>query len=159
MKLLSNFFSLFIIIALIIICMQGKPKQHASRDLSENELGCLVENVYFEARGEDVLGQAAVAYVTLNRVRSPDYPDTICDVVWQKGQFSWTEDGRSDRMTDLQAIERAVDIALAVSRGKIKDPTGGALNYYAHHKVKPRWSRHGWRLILGDHTFVKLAER
>jgi spore germination cell wall hydrolase CwlJ-like protein len=88
MKLLSNFFSLFIIIALIIICMQGKPKQHASRDLSENELGCLVENVYFEARGEDVLGQAAVAYVTLNRVRSPDYPDTICDVVWQKGQFS-----------------------------------------------------------------------
>jgi spore germination cell wall hydrolase CwlJ-like protein len=62
-------------------------------------------------------------------------------------------------MTDLEAIGGAVDIALAVSRGKIKDPTGGALHYYAHHKVKPRWSRHGWRLILGDHTFVKLAGR
>jgi len=56
MKLLSNFFSLFIIIALAIICMQGKPKQHASMDLSEDELGCLVENVYHEARGEDTLG-------------------------------------------------------------------------------------------------------
>src|SRR5215510_4327092 len=159
MKLLSNAFSLFIIIALVIICMHGKPKEHASADISEDELGCLVENVYHEARGEDALGQAAVAYVTLNRVRSPDYPDTICGVVWQPGQFSWTEDGRSDHMTDLPAIEKAVDIALAVSRGKIKDPTGGALHYYAQDKVKPRWALHGWRLILGDHTFVKLAGR
>jgi spore germination cell wall hydrolase CwlJ-like protein len=50
---------------------QGKPKQHASRDLSERELECLIANVYFEARGEDALGQAAVAHVTLNRVKSP----------------------------------------------------------------------------------------
>ena len=160
MKFISNAFSLFIIIALVVIVFYGKPKEeHASADLSEDELGCLVENVYFEARGEDMLGQAAVAYVTLNRVKSPLYPDSVCDVVWQKNQFSWTEDGRSDRMTDLDAIGRAVDIALAVSRGKIKDPTGGALHYYAQDKVKPRWARHGWRLILGDHTFVKLAGR
>ena len=132
---------------------------HASADLSEDELGYLVENVYFEARGEDVLGQGAVAHVTLNRVKSPLYPNSVCDVVWQKGQFSWTEHGRSDRMTDLDAIGKAVDIALAVSRGKISDPTGGALHYYAQDKVKPRWARDGWRLILGDHTFVKLAGR
>jgi hypothetical protein len=56
MKLLSNFFSLFIILALAIICMQDKPKTHGSRDLSERELGCLIENVYHEARGEDALG-------------------------------------------------------------------------------------------------------
>jgi spore germination cell wall hydrolase CwlJ-like protein len=154
MKLISNILSLFIIVSLVIICMQGKPKQHASMDLSEDELGCLVENVYHESRGEDALGQAAVAYVTLNRVRSPDYPDTICGVVWQAGQFSWTEDGKSDRMTDLDALGRAVDIALAVSRGKIKDPTGGALHYFAHRKVKPRWSRHGYKLLIGEHTFI-----
>jgi hypothetical protein len=64
---------------------------------SQDELGC-----------EDALGQAAVAYVMLNRVRSPDYPDTICGVVWQKGQGSWTEDGRHDRLTDLDALDRAV---------------------------------------------------
>jgi len=49
------------------------------------------------------------------------------------------------------------DIALAVSRGKSKDPTGEALHSYAQDKGKPRWAWHGWRLLLGDHTFVKLA--
>jgi spore germination cell wall hydrolase CwlJ-like protein len=115
MKLISNVLSLFIIIALAIIWMQGKPREQASTDLSERELGCLVANVYHEARGEDVLGQAAVAHVTLNRVRLPAYPDSVCGVVWQKGQFSWTEDGKSDHMTNPDAIGRAVDVALAAS--------------------------------------------
>ena len=159
MKFISNALSLFIIIALVIICMQGKPKEHASRDLSERDLACAVGAIYHEGRGESLLGQAAIMHVIMNRVRSPHYPDTICGVVWQPEQFSFTNDGRSDRMTDLDAIGKAVDIALAVSRGKIKDPTGGALHYYAQDKVKPRWARHGWRLILGDHTFVKLAGR
>jgi N-acetylmuramoyl-L-alanine amidase len=139
--------------------MQSKPKQHAARDLSEGDLFCMVQNVYHEARGEDLLGQAAVAHVTLNRVRSRSYPDSVCGVVWQSGQFSWTEDGRSDRMTDLDAIGKAVDIALSVSWGKIKDSTGGALHFYAHDKVKPYWSSRGYRFILGEHTFVKLVGR
>jgi N-acetylmuramoyl-L-alanine amidase len=159
MKLISNLLSLFIIIALAVMVFHGKPKQHATRDLSENDLFCMVQNLYHESRGESVLGQAAVAYVTLNRVRSPAYPDSVCDVVWQPGQFSWTEDGRSDRMTELDAIGKAVDIALAVSRGKIKDPTGGALHFYAHDKVNPYWSKAGYRLIVGEHTFVKMARR
>jgi len=63
-------------------------------------------------------------------------------------------------MTDLDAIGRAVDSTLAVSRGKIKDPTGGARHYYAHHKVQPRWSRHGDPLLIGEHTFIrKLCKR
>jgi hypothetical protein len=94
MKLISNALSLFIIAALAVMVFHGKPKQEAARDLSEDDLFCMVHNVYHESRGESVLGQAAVAYVTLNRVRSPAYPDSVCDVVWQKGQFSWTEDGR-----------------------------------------------------------------
>jgi N-acetylmuramoyl-L-alanine amidase len=159
MKLISNALSLFIIITLVIIWTQGKPEQQAAKDLSEDDLFCMVQNVYHEARGEDAIGQAAVAYVTLNRVKSPAYPDTVCGVVWQKGQFSWTNDGKSDRMTDLDAIGKAVDIALAASRGKIKDPTGGALYYYAHDKVKPYWSKAGYRLIVGEHTFVKLVGR
>jgi spore germination cell wall hydrolase CwlJ-like protein len=74
-------------------------------------------------------------------------------------QFSFTNDGRSDRMTDPAAIQKAVDIALAASREKIKDPTGGALHFYAHDKVKPYWSSRGYRLIVGEHTFVRLAGR
>ena len=159
MKLISNALSLFIIAALAVMVFHGKPKQQAASDLSEDDLFCMVQNVYHEARGEDALGQAAVAQVTLNRVRSPAYPDTVCGVVWQKGQFSWTEDGRSNRMTDLGAIGKAVDIALAAARGRIKDPTGGALHYYAHDRVKPYWSKAGYRLIVGEHTFVRLARR
>jgi N-acetylmuramoyl-L-alanine amidase len=159
MKFLSNALTLFIIIALAAMMFHGKPEQQAARDLNEDDLFCMVQNVYHEARGEDALGQAAVAYVTLKRVRSPAYPDTVCGVVWQKGQFSWTEDGKSDRMTDLSAIGKAVDIALAASRGKMKDPTGGALHFYAHDKVKPYWSIRGHRLIVGEHTFVRLMGR
>ena len=128
MRTISNAFSLFIIIALVIICMQGRPREQVSRDLSEDDLFCMVQNVYHEARDQSLLGQAAVAHVTLNRVKSPAYHDSVCDVVWQPMQFSWTQDGKSDRMTDLDAIGKAVDIALAASRGKIKDPTGGSLH-------------------------------
>jgi N-acetylmuramoyl-L-alanine amidase len=66
----------------------GKPEQQAARDLSGDDLFCMVQNVYHGSRGESVLGQTAVAHVTLNRVKSPAYPDTVCGVVWQKGQFS-----------------------------------------------------------------------
>src|SRR5262245_27411723 len=111
MKLISNVFTLFIIAALAVMMFHGKPKQQAARDLSEDDLFCMVQNVPHEARGEDALGQAAVAHVTLNRVKSPLYPDSVCGVVWQKGQFSWTEDGKLDQMTDLDAIGKAVDIA------------------------------------------------
>jgi spore germination cell wall hydrolase CwlJ-like protein len=117
----------------------------------------LTRAIYYEARGEDALGQAAVAHVILNRMKSPLYPDTVREVVWQPGQFSFTNDGRSDRMTDPDAIGKAVDIALAVSRGKIKDPTGGTLHYFAHRKVKPDWAKGGYRLVVGEHTFVRLA--
>jgi N-acetylmuramoyl-L-alanine amidase len=158
MKLISNALTLFIIIALAPMVLQGKPKQQASTDLSESELFYLTQAIYYEARGEDVLGQAAVAHVILNRVKSPLYPDTVREVVWQPGQFSFTNDGRSDRMTDLDAIGKAVDIALA-ARGKIKDPTGGALHYFAHRKVKPDWTKGGFRFILGEHTFVRLVGR
>jgi spore germination cell wall hydrolase CwlJ-like protein len=159
MKFISNALTLFIIAALVVIWLQGRPKEHASANLSERDLWCLTQNIFWEARGENDLGQAAVAHVTLNRVRAPAYPDSVCEVVWQPGQFSWTEDGRSDRMTDLDAIDKAVDITLAAARGKIKDPTGGALHYFAHRKVRPDWAKGGFRFILGEHTFVKMVGR
>jgi spore germination cell wall hydrolase CwlJ-like protein len=80
--------SLFIIVALLVICIQGKTKQQAAMELSENELGCLVEAIYFEARDQSLLGQAAVASVIMNRVRSSLYPNSVCAVVWQNRQLA-----------------------------------------------------------------------
>jgi N-acetylmuramoyl-L-alanine amidase len=158
----SNAGSAFIAVVLGVLISQNLDKVDGGnriKDISDNDLYCLTQNIFFEARDQSLLGQAAVAHVTLNRVRSAAYPASVCGVVWQPGQFSWTEDGRSDRMTDLDAIGRAVDVALAASRGKIKDPTGGSMHYFAHRKVKPDWAKGGFRFILGEHTFVKLTER
>jgi len=60
------------------------------------QLYCGAQNIYHESRGESNLGQIAVAHVVRNRVESPKYPNTVCEVVWQPKQFSWTHDGRSD---------------------------------------------------------------
>lgn len=58
--------------------------------LSMTDIGCLARNIYHEARGEPFVGMIAVGEVTLNRVADPRYPDTVCDVVYQPHQFSWT---------------------------------------------------------------------
>ena len=71
------------------------------------EIDCLAKNIYFEARNENIDGKLAVGLVTINRVLDPEFPETICDVVWQKrrhpntkkwvAQFSWTWDGKNDK--------------------------------------------------------------
>ena len=58
-------------------------KERKARLLSTTSIVCLATNIYFEARGEDRIGQYAVAEVTLNRVASPDYPDDVYGVVKQ----------------------------------------------------------------------------
>ena len=58
---------------------------------SEKQLNCLAQNIYHESRGESIQGQFAVAFVTLNRTEDENFPRSICGVVYQKGQFSWTK--------------------------------------------------------------------
>lgn len=113
---------------------------------------CLAKNIYFEARNEGTQGQRAIAWVTLNRVASDKYPDTICDVVYQakvdkkgnpfrdKCQFSWFCDGKGDKIRDMEAWDKALYIAADVMLkfGKETDPTGGATMYHADY-VDPFW--------------------
>lgn len=119
---------------------------------SFHQLRCLAQNVYFEARGEMLLGQFGVAHVVMNRVRDDEFPATICDVV-KSGeaarlyacQFSWWCDGRSDRPIDLAAWKRSYEVAIQVYFGRSADPTRGALWYHADY-VRPEWRR---RFVLG----------
>ena len=98
---------------------EAQAEQRISQFSSE-EMHCLQQNIYFEARGESVLGQRAVAWVTLNRMDSDRYPNTICEVVWQDRQFSWTHDGLPDRpgtnSIEQQSWARAGLIARSVTR-------------------------------------------
>lgn len=114
---------------------------------------CLALNIYHESKGESELGQRAVAYVTLNRVKDPIYPDDVCEVVHQgqfesdgspskhKCQFSWYCDGRSDHPADELAYERSKLIAAIVinTYGNSFDPTMGATMYH-NETVNPHWA-------------------
>lgn len=128
------------------------------------QMRCLALNVYFEARGEAAEGQLAVAMVTLNRVNNRHFPDTVCRVVWQKKQFSWTHDGKSDRPNDAHAWKLAQKIArfayqkynnLTERTRKALDLTKGALHYYAPHLTHPYWAKaHSVTREIGRHIFM-----
>jgi Cell Wall Hydrolase len=126
---------------------------------------CLSEALYFEARGEDVKGQYAVAEVILNRTDSASFPDTVCKVVNQgtgrrfQCQFTYTCDGRSEVITDKRAWKQVGRIARIMLDGKERELTGGATYYHAK-SVRPRWARKFERTVaIGAHYFYKLPVR
>ena len=129
------------------------------------ELRCLALNIYHEARSESKRGQIAVAAVTLNRVKSDRFPNSVCAVVHQGGeklhrcQFSWWCDGRSDQPKDQKAWRRAIQLARESLAGLHRDPTRGAL-YYHTTRVKPAWSKKFRRSArIGNHVFYRPKPR
>ena len=120
---------------------------------------CLTKALYFEARGETLKGQFAVAEVILNRVDSPKYPSSVCGVVEQGGkggcQFSYHCDGNRDVMRDREAADIAARIARVMLDGAPRSLTYGA-TYFHTRAVKPSWSRQFERTAsIGAHLFYK----
>jgi spore germination cell wall hydrolase CwlJ-like protein len=129
---------------------------------SAEEQKCLTAGIYFEARGENLKGQAAVAQVILNRVRNPTYPDSICGVVYQNDhwhnrcQFSFACDGIRDRVTSPAHWAMARDIAMAVTAGKIFIPEIGSSTHYHATYVHPRWANTMEKMKkIGLHVFYR----
>ncbi len=126
-----------------------------------DETMCLACNIYHESRGEPRLGKLGVGLVTINRVASNAYPSSICEVVWEKHkhyetkkmtpQFSWTLDGKSDKVYHQNAWDQSLDIATRlVSGGGYPDITAGALWYHADY-VDPAWAAQLYLTIRIDH--------
>lgn len=114
--------------------------------LAPAALLCLTQAIYFEARGEPLLTQYAVAEVVMNRVSDPRYPDNVCDVLAEdRGpgphdcQFSFMCDGKPEIMKEARARERAERIARVVSMG-VTNTVGNSLFFHAEY-VKPAWAR------------------
>jgi len=129
---------------------------------SAREQQCLANAIYFEARGESMRGQAAVAQVVLNRVRNPTYPDSICGVVYQNDnwfnrcQFSFACDGRKDVVTSPSNFRKAKEIAMAVTAGKIFIPEVGSSTHYYAQYVSPGWARAMNKMTkIGLHIFYR----
>jgi spore germination cell wall hydrolase CwlJ-like protein len=123
---------------------------------------CLADAIYFEARGESVRGQMAVAQVVVNRVFSGYYPNNVCGVVYQNShrhlacQFTFACDGIPDRINEPAAWERAKHIARDALDGKFwLNDVGKATHYHAYW-VHPWWVREMRKLDrIGVHTFYR----
>lgn len=126
---------------------------------------CLAEALYFEARGETVRGQFAVAEVIMNRVASSKFPDTLCGVINQgtgrkyQCQFTYTCDGYAEVISEKRAYERVAKVARAVIDGKGDELTDGAMFYHTT-AVSPRWSRKFTKTAqIGVHVFYRPQTR
>lgn len=129
---------------------------------SGSELKCLSDTLYFEARGESLSGQKAVAEVILNRRDSGKFPSTICGVVKQgssKGcQFSYNC-GKPRAIREKGAYERVSKVAAAALAGAPRTLTAGA-TYFHTTGVKPSWSRVFTRTArIGRHIFYNDGRR
>ncbi|WP_299656845.1 cell wall hydrolase [uncultured Tateyamaria sp.] len=122
---------------------------------------CLSEALYFEARGETVKGQFAVAEVIMNRVRSARFPDNVCGVINQgtgrkyQCQFTYTCDGNPETIHEPRAFDRVSKVARTVLDGRAPDLTKGATHYHTT-AVRPRWSRvYTKTAAIGVHVFYR----
>lgn len=137
-----------------ILAMIASVSSYDTSKMNREQAYCLAHAIYHEARGETLIGQAAVAHVVLNRVKSKKYPDEICKVVYQPRQFSHIKQTKPNY--ESQAWKDAVEIGALSMLGAIHDPTGKATHYYAHKKVEPYW-KDSFQLVqvIGNHSFLR----
>jgi spore germination cell wall hydrolase CwlJ-like protein len=160
----------FALLSLPFVALGGFARvaylDHAERratSLRNANLTWLAENVYHEARGEPLAGQYAVAEVTLNRVASPFYPSSICEVVHQQawdrlrrrhvGAFSWTETKETLRQPRGRGWRRAVEVATEAYERQAAPQLDGALFYHTT-DIEPEWAKTKTPIAtIGNHVF------
>ncbi len=159
-----------------------KPLRFDNIKYTSEDLDCLAKNIYFEAGVESTAGKLAVANVTINRILSKEYPNSVCGVVkegrhyysarsetWEPlrdmCQFSWYCDGRGDNPNPGRTWESSKDLAKIVlgkhQQDILIDITDGATHYHANWMESfPRWSEEHKKVASIDrHIFYKARKR
>ena len=137
---------------------------HTAKSVWVTPEQCMTANIFFEARGESLKGMKAVAKVTMNRVKSKKYPDSVCKVVFQKKQFSWTHQQKWSKIVqvmqgsvskkDFAAYQKAVIIARQAIKNELHLPELSSSMWYHASYVKPKWSSRLKRVTkIGVHIF------
>jgi len=133
---------------------------------ARTQVECLAQNIYYEAGYEPEKGQVAVAFVTLNRVKSGFFESDICGVVKQKTgnvcQFSWWCEDRPKAISTARALTdsnnrlyndiRNLAVYVYANHDKLEDPSKGALFYHADY-VNPKWRNMEHLTTIGRHIF------
>jgi len=150
---------------LVAYAEQGYTPTKKKVKLADDEMLCLTQAIYHEARGESRDGQLAVANVIINRAMSKKYPSTICGVVFQnadkgryKCQFTFACDGRSDMGRERTAWNRSAKMAREAFRefqqGERPGVVPNSVLFYHTTAVAPRWSHTFQRVAaIGSHVF------
>jgi spore germination cell wall hydrolase CwlJ-like protein len=138
------------------------PQRVAQRPRTAGDLDCLADAVYYEARGEPVEGQAAIAQVVLNRTHRPGFPKTVCGVVFQgvrsgACQFSFACAGLMDRPKETAAWTRARKVAQRALAGQITSEVGQATHFHIA-GMHPGWGPNLIRVAqVGVHVFYRMG--
>lgn len=131
-------------------------------EVDQKELNCMAQNIYFEAGNESRKGMLAVAQVTLNRIESGLFPDSVCGVVQQKTrakatgrtvcQFSWYCEGKKQVKYESKRWLTALEVAWSVLAEGMRLESLADAMFYHNTQVNPRW---GLRRItkIGGHIF------
>jgi hypothetical protein len=127
----------------------------AGEETGDAEQECLANAVYFEARGEPIRGQLAVAEVVMNRAASGRFPTSLCGVVAQPAQFSFVHRGRMPRADrSSEAWRRAVGVARVAAQGMAPRLLPVSCLWYHANYVSPSWGRRLARNTrIGLHIF------
>jgi N-acetylmuramoyl-L-alanine amidase len=124
----------------------------------QKQLELLALNMYHEARGEGSIGMQLVGEVTLNRVNRPEFPDTICDVIYQRSQFSWVSGKENHHPRETDVWELALEIADEILREDAQLYDTGATHFLNPDAVRrmPSWARSFEKVAeIGNHVFYE----
>ena len=159
-------FAIFFFILCLFTTLPPMISSSSEKFENDEEFLCLVENIYFESKGESMRGKIAVGVVTLNRLKDPRYPKTLCEVVKQgpireswktrsdpnlassdriflpirhRCQFSWWCDGYKERISYNEQWTDSIQAARSALSGRYNDLVGNATHYHAVY-VSPSWS-------------------
>jgi len=147
-KKFQNVFLSFITCLLVtLVFISSKEAKAIDRP---EDMGCLVEAIYFEGRSESTSGMLAIGIVILNRVRSDNYPNTICDVVhdghyWNgnpvkyKCAFTYWCDGKPERYNNIRALAKVQEVVILLMDGVTIEGIDFATHYHANY-VSPYWA-------------------
>jgi spore germination cell wall hydrolase CwlJ-like protein len=121
---------------------------------TDDDMECLAGAIYFESKGEPLVGQLAVAEVIINRANSGRYPKTLCGVVKQPSQFSFVRGGRIPAIPKNSAHWRKAVAIAHIARNDLADsPVPTALSFHATY-VSPRWKMKRIATV-GNHVFYR----
>lgn len=113
-----------------------------ARTVSHKEMNCLAQNIYYEARGESILGMVGIAQITLNRADSKHRgKSTLCGVVHDDRQFSWANGSAKPRRLDKVSWQHSLHIAQLVLLGVRIRELDDAIYFHSRKIKQPKWSR------------------